>query len=60
VETGGRAGTTVSSAGDPTRARLREAAERYAALVRELGVAPREGLTFVRTALSVDELSVDE
>jgi DNA-binding transcriptional regulator YhcF (GntR family) len=53
VETRGRAGTFVGSAGDPSRRRLRQAAQEYAALVRGLGVDTDEALRIVQAALRV-------
>ena len=51
IETRGRAGTVVSARGDAGRERLRAAAQRYADLAREAGIAPAEALAVVRAAL---------
>lgn len=53
VETRGRAGTYVSSAGDQTRQRAREAASQYAATTRALGLADDEALAIARAALGL-------
>jgi len=50
VETRGRGGTIVTAAGDRARERLQNAAQRYAALARDLGVEPDEALRLVRAA----------
>lgn len=52
VHTAGRAGTTVSAAGDAARARVAAAAADFAALARELGVDPAEAGRIVTAALS--------
>ena len=51
VETRGRAGTVVTARGDAARARLRDEAQRFAALARELGTTPDEALRYVTAAL---------
>jgi DNA-binding transcriptional regulator YhcF (GntR family) len=51
VETRGRAGTFVGAAGEQSRERAREAATRYAATVRGLGLDPTEALDIVHAAL---------
>lgn len=51
VETRGRAGTFVSAAGELSRERARQAAERYATTVRGLGLATDEALQIVDAAL---------
>lgn len=51
VETRGRAGTVVSAGGDRARERLRDEAQRYAALAREVGVGTGEALAYVAAAL---------
>jgi DNA-binding transcriptional regulator YhcF (GntR family) len=51
VETRGRAGTFVSAAGEQSRERAREAAQRYAATVRGLGLDLDEALNIVGAAL---------
>ena len=51
IETRGRAGTVVSARGDVGREQLRAAAERYAALARDVGVDPAEAAALVRAAL---------
>lgn len=51
VETAGRAGTTVAAGSDRARARVAEAARRFAAVAREAGVEPDEALRAVRAAV---------
>lgn len=51
VETRGRGGTVVTSAGDATRARLQAAAHDYAALATDLGVEAGEAVRLIRAAL---------
>jgi DNA-binding transcriptional regulator YhcF (GntR family) len=51
IETRGRAGTVVSSAGDSARERLRQAAQRYAELAHELGIGADEALRVAQAAL---------
>jgi DNA-binding transcriptional regulator YhcF (GntR family) len=51
VETRGRGGTVVTAGGDRARERLQSAAQSYAALAQELGLAPDEALRLIRTAL---------
>jgi DNA-binding transcriptional regulator YhcF (GntR family) len=51
IETRGRAGTFVSAAGQRGRERAREAAARYAQVVRSLGIGPAEALRIVQAAL---------
>jgi DNA-binding transcriptional regulator YhcF (GntR family) len=51
VETRGRGGTVVTAGGDQTRARAQAEAQRYADLIRKLGLDPAEGLRVVRAAL---------
>lgn len=51
IETRGRAGTFVSAAGQRGRERAREAAHRYAQIVRSLGIEPEEALRIVQAAL---------
>ena len=51
VQTRGRAGTTVSAAGDAGRERASAAAQDYAATVRSLGLRDEEALRIVRAAL---------
>jgi DNA-binding transcriptional regulator YhcF (GntR family) len=53
VETRGRGGTVVTAAGDRTRERLLAAAQVYAAVAHELGVAPDDALLVVGAALGV-------
>jgi DNA-binding transcriptional regulator YhcF (GntR family) len=53
VETRGRAGTFVSARGERGRARAQEAAQRYAAAVRALGLTPEEALRIAEAALGV-------
>lgn len=52
VETHGRAGTTVTTGGDQARGRLVEAAQRYAAFSREMGLSADEALRVVDAALN--------
>jgi DNA-binding transcriptional regulator YhcF (GntR family) len=51
VETRGRGGTVVTAAGNHTRARLQNEANRYAALARNLGITTDEAVGLVRSAL---------
>jgi DNA-binding transcriptional regulator YhcF (GntR family) len=51
VETRGRAGTVVASAGDHARERAVTAAREYATLVRNLGLGADEAVELVRAAL---------
>lgn len=51
LETKGRSGTFVSSSGDASKQRAREAAEEYAATTRALGLAPADALAIVKAAL---------
>jgi DNA-binding transcriptional regulator YhcF (GntR family) len=52
VETRGRGGTIVAAGGDQARVRLQLAAQRYATMARDLGVAPGEAMRLVQTALA--------
>jgi DNA-binding transcriptional regulator YhcF (GntR family) len=52
VETRGRGGTVVTAGGDEARERLLGAAQRYAALSREIGVSAEEALRLVDAALN--------
>jgi DNA-binding transcriptional regulator YhcF (GntR family) len=52
VETRGRGGTMVTAAGDQARERLQAAAQRYAALVHDVGLSADEALRIFRAALS--------
>jgi DNA-binding transcriptional regulator YhcF (GntR family) len=52
VETRGRGGTIVAAGGDQARVRLQLAAQRYAAMARDLGVTPGEAMRLVQTALA--------
>jgi DNA-binding transcriptional regulator YhcF (GntR family) len=52
VETRGRGGTVVTAGGDPARERLLGAAQRYAALSREIGLSADEALRYVSSALT--------
>lgn len=52
VETRGRAGTFVSSAGQESRARAVDAARLYAATTTELGLDKDEALAIVKAALA--------
>jgi len=52
VETRGRGGTVVTTGGDHARARLLEAAQRYAALAHDVGLDADEALRLVSTALN--------
>jgi DNA-binding transcriptional regulator YhcF (GntR family) len=51
VETRGRAGTVVAAGADDVRARLRDAAQAYAAVVRATGTDAETALSLVRVAL---------
>lgn len=51
VETRGRGGTVVTAAGNHALARVQSEADRYAALVRTLGVKSDEAVKLVRSAL---------
>jgi DNA-binding transcriptional regulator YhcF (GntR family) len=51
VATRGRGGTVVTSAGNTARQRLRVQAERYADVVREVGLDHDEAVRIVRSAL---------
>ncbi|SDP20358.1 DNA-binding transcriptional regulator YhcF, GntR family [Nakamurella panacisegetis] len=51
VHTRGRAGTTVSGAGDTGRERAAAAARDFAATVRSLGLKDEEAISIVRAAL---------
>jgi DNA-binding transcriptional regulator YhcF (GntR family) len=50
VQTRGRAGTVVSAAGDQARDRLRQAAQRYAAVAHDAGIDADEALRVVAAA----------
>lgn len=52
VETRGRGGTVVTTGGDQARERLLGAAQRYAALARDIGLSADEALRLVGTALN--------
>ena len=52
VETRGRGGTVVTSAGNAARERLRAAAERYATVVHQSGIDPEEAIRVIRSALA--------
>lgn len=51
LETRGRAGTFVGTSGDASRRRAREAADRYAATAKSLGLSRDEALAIVAAAL---------
>lgn len=51
IETKGRSGTFVGSTGDRTRVRARDAAQRYAATVRGLGLSDDEAIAIVTAAV---------
>ncbi|GHF77922.1 DNA-binding transcriptional regulator YhcF (GntR family) [Amycolatopsis bartoniae] len=51
IETRGRAGSFVSSSGDESRRLAQEAAARYAATCRSLGLGDKEALAIVKAAL---------
>lgn len=51
VRTAGRAGTTVAAGHDRARARIADAARRYATTARDAGVDPDEALRAVRAAI---------
>jgi DNA-binding transcriptional regulator YhcF (GntR family) len=57
VETRGRGGTVVTTAGDQSRERLLAAAQRYAALAHDLGLRDEEALRFVGTALNPTKIT---
>jgi DNA-binding transcriptional regulator YhcF (GntR family) len=59
VETRGRGGTVVSSAGDQTREQLRVSAQQYAQLAHDLGVNPAEALRLARAALNPSSANRD-
>jgi DNA-binding transcriptional regulator YhcF (GntR family) len=52
VETRGRGGTVVTTGGDQAREQLLSAAQRYAALARDIGLGADEALRLVGTALT--------
>jgi len=51
VTTHGRAGTTVSAAGDTGRERAAAAARDYAATVRSLGLSDTQAMSMIKAAL---------
>lgn len=51
VETRGRAGTFVGSAGDESRARIHHAAQEFARVAHALGLSPDEALGVVEAAV---------
>lgn len=51
VVTAGRSGTAIAAGGDAISARVAEAADAFAAVVRELGVPTAKALTIVAAAL---------
>ena len=51
VVTAGRSGTAIASGGDKIAAQVAEAAEAFAAVVRELGVSHAKALRIVTAAL---------
>jgi DNA-binding transcriptional regulator YhcF (GntR family) len=51
VQTRGRGGTVVSSAGDLARTRLQQAAQTYAAVAHDLGINADEAIDLVHAAL---------
>ncbi|WP_113719499.1 GntR family transcriptional regulator [Arthrobacter dokdonensis] len=51
VATAGRSGTAIASGGDVIGAQAAEAAETYAAVVRDLGIPGPKALAIVRAAL---------
>jgi DNA-binding transcriptional regulator YhcF (GntR family) len=53
IETRGRNGTFVSTAGDPTQKQAQLAAVAYADRVKSLGVSPDEALSIVKAALGI-------
>jgi DNA-binding transcriptional regulator YhcF (GntR family) len=55
VTTRGRAGTAVAAGTDERRARLLDAAQAYARLVRETGTDPQQAVTIVQAALTTSE-----
>ncbi len=53
IETRGRNGTFVSTAGDPTQKQAQLAAVAYVDRVKSLGVSPDEALSIVKAALGI-------
>jgi DNA-binding transcriptional regulator YhcF (GntR family) len=51
IETRGRAGTFVATAGEPGRERALRAANEYAATVTSLGLSPDESIRIIEAAL---------
>jgi DNA-binding transcriptional regulator YhcF (GntR family) len=54
VETRGRGGTVVTTGGDKARERLLAAAQRYAAVARDIGISADEALRLVAAALATE------
>lgn len=52
VETRGRGGTVVTSAGNTARERVRVAAEDFAAIVYQAGINTEEAIRVIRSALA--------
>lgn len=52
VETRGRGGTVVTSAGNTARERVRVAAESFAMIVHQAGINPEEAIRVIRSALA--------
>ena len=52
VETRGRGGTVVTSAGNTARERVRVAAENFAAIVHQAGINTEEAIRVIRSALA--------
>lgn len=52
VETRGRGGTVVTSAGNTARERVRVAAESFAAIVHQAGINTEEAIRVIRSALA--------
>ncbi|ASR34287.1 GntR family transcriptional regulator [Prauserella marina] len=55
IETRGRAGSFVSSAGEENRAKAVEAAKRYAETVRGLGIPAAEAVAIVAAAVEASD-----
>ena len=53
VETRGRAGTIVTAAGNQARERLQVEAERFASVVREVGLDKEEAVRIIRGAIGL-------
>lgn len=60
IETRGRAGSFVATAGRPMHARAQAAAREYATSTAALGIEPGEALRIVRAALGLDDGSTSD